>query len=197
MIDDRDRALHQLKQSQISSIIGYLISATHPILPSNNPPHTTPNPHRDQLMATPPPSYEALAEENRRLRAELAALRNGGDGSSNGSSSSSQSHQHESPSAPLPPLPPVERLSAAQVRVWHGGPVDTCSFSIRSQASDFYPCIPPIRSRATRGSCSCRPWASRGRSGSCRPPCLSSGRVRILQIQLIKPYIYCPTILDS
>lgn len=90
-------------------------------------------------MPTPPaPSYEALAEENRRLRAELAALRNGGDGSTNCSSSSSQSHQQESPRLPLPPLPSVERLSAAQVRVWHGGPVDTCFFSIRSQASDVF-----------------------------------------------------------
>lgn len=61
-------------------------------------------------MATTPPSYETLAEENRRLRTELAALRNGGHGSSDSSS------RLESPSATLPPLTPVERLSAAQVR---------------------------------------------------------------------------------
>jgi hypothetical protein len=57
---------------------------------------------------TPSPSYEALLEENRRLRSELAALR-GADASSGGPDEASDDDTL------LPPLPRVERLSAAQV----------------------------------------------------------------------------------
>lgn len=121
---------------QSASVVHHIIGHTHIIAYHRYRTSQGWQAMADDAGNTMPPSYEALAEENRRLRAELAALRGGGGANGSGSS---HSHHQESPSAPLPPLPPVERLSAAQVRSRRHRcrPIDSARHNHRRESDPF------------------------------------------------------------